>query len=102
MNLQGKIFKILACNFDCNFDFFFRFGVTNAVITLVPIKKDEEYFVNYGYPLQGNTPTWYRDVFKQFAKENPTDRNLEYLQKIEEIEKAIEEYDKNGTPIPLK
>ena len=39
-----------------------RFGVINAVKTMKPIKKDEEYFASYGYPLASG-PKWYRELY---------------------------------------
>ena len=34
------------------------------------MKKDEELFVHYGYP-QRFAPKWYRELYKEFAKQNP-------------------------------
>ena len=40
-----------------------RFGVINAVKTVKPIMKDEEYFTSYGYSPWTTGPKWYRELY---------------------------------------
>ena len=39
--------------------------------TIAPIKKDQEFFAPYGYTMDF-APKWYRELYKQFVKDNPT------------------------------
>ncbi len=45
------------------------------------VKKDEEFFVSYGYHLGVNLP-WYQDAYKEFAKKNPDKVNAEFLKTL--------------------
>ena len=68
-----------------NWNFVLRFGLTNAVKTKALVKKDEEYFVEYGYAnTLGVAPKWYRDLFREFVKqlEDPS----EYLDRIKDLD----------------
>lgn len=83
MNLHQTFFGQMLTLINWNFDF--RFGLTNAVKTTVPVKKDEEYFVEYGYAYNiVAAPKWYRDLFRQFVKQEK-DPSEEYLEKIDQI-----------------
>ena len=57
-----------------------------AVRTQEKIMKDQEYFANYGYKFFF-APRWHRMLFRQFAKENPTQNNLLRLDQLNEAEK---------------
>ena len=59
------------------------------------MKKDEELFVHYGYP-QRFAPKWYRELYKEFAKQNPEKANKKSLKVIKEIDDALAKH-----PIPL-
>ena len=50
---------------------YFRFGITLGVKTMAPIKKDQEFFAPYRYAMD-SAPKWYRQLYKQFVKDNPT------------------------------
>ena len=65
-----------------------RFGVILSVKTSVDIKKDEEYFASYGYGIPG--PSWYRDVYAKYAKENPSE---EAKERLKEFDRAIKEHE---------
>ena len=52
-------------------DEYFRFGIVLCCRTTVPIKKGEEIFVNYD-PKMKSAQKWYHDLYKKFAKENPS------------------------------
>ncbi len=53
-----------------------------------PIKKDEEYFANYGYPMLA-APKWHRDLFRQYAKDNPGIFKPEKLKQLEDYEAEL-------------
>ena len=63
-----------------------RFGIILAVMTQEKIVKDQEYFADYGYSFNF-APRWHRMLFRQFAKENPTQNNLLKLDNLNEEEK---------------
>ena len=48
--------------------------------------KDQEYFANYGYKFHVG-PRWYRRLFRQYVKENPTQNNLLRLDELNKAEK---------------
>ena len=52
---------------------------------MVPIKKDEEIFHNYDYPMKF-APTWYRNLYKKLAKENPSKVDEKVLREIQTLE----------------
>ena len=65
-----------------------RYGIILAAKTIKKIMKDQEYFANYGYQLKvGHGPRWYRRLFRQYAKENPTQNNLLRLDELNKAEK---------------
>ena len=76
-----------------------RFGLINAIKTIGPIKKDEEFFASYGYSMT-KSPKWYRDLYRQFAKANP-----DVIRTIDEFESGLNEATTHddaegfGTPI---
>ena len=77
-------FTIYKFNFCTIFYFYFnRYGILLAVKTLINIKKDEEFFANYGYQIG---PKWFRTLFRNYAKENPTPENQKKLQGLDEFE----------------
>lgn len=44
----------------------------NAVQTLGnPIRKGEEFFASYGYPVLTTALEWYQEEFKRFSEEHP-------------------------------
>ena len=51
----------------------------------MPIKKGEEIFYNYDYSMMV-APPWYRDLYKIFAKENPSKADEKTLKEIEYYE----------------
>ena len=63
-----------------------RFGIILAVKTQTKVMKDQEYFADYGYQFKVG-PRWYRRLFRQYAKENPTQNNLLRLDELNEAEK---------------
>ena len=73
----------------------YRFGITQSVATLVPIIKDEEFFVSYNYPMDVHkhsefvTPKWYRELYKKFASENPSQADEKDLKNIDEIDNDV-------------
>ena len=59
LNLQGKHYFLINISTFLKI-FFFRYGVTRGVKTIVNIKKDQEIFVDYNY---GETqPKWYQNL----------------------------------------
>ena len=40
-----------------------RFGIIRSVVAQEDIKRGEEIFVNYGYRIGGNVPTWVSDLY---------------------------------------
>ena len=58
----------------------------------MPIKKDQEFFVYYGYD-KVTGPKWYRQLYKQFAKDNPKEADEGTLKMIEEFERQVAEGD---------
>ena len=59
LNLQGKHYFLTNISTFLKI-FFFRYGVTRGVKTIVNIKKDQEIFVDYNY---GETqPKWYQNL----------------------------------------
>ena len=50
-----------------------RFGLVGGFKALRDIKKGEQIFSNYGYPLNGNNPhlQWYYDEWHEFVKNFP-------------------------------
>ena len=59
---------------------------------MVPIKKDQELFVSYGYNM-ATAPKWYRELYKQYAKENPKKADNRALKIIEDVELNLEKGD---------
>ena len=58
------------------------------------IKKDEEYFADYGY--QGySAPKWYRDLFRKHLNDDKKlgehTINQKFLKEIDEYEKKLKE-----------
>ena len=43
--------------------------------------KDQELFADYGYSFQ-TSPRWHRNLFRQHANENPSERNLKRLYQL--------------------
>ena len=72
-----------------------RFGVINAVKTMKPIKKDEEYFASYGYPL-ANGPKWYRELYVNKFFNSTSDNTDEAIKSIESSEDLLQN---QGKPI---
>ena len=70
----------------------FRFGITLGVKTMAPIQKDQEFFAPYGYKMDF-APKWYRELYKQFAKDNPTKVDKRQMQIIEYIDKKLAKLD---------
>ena len=60
--------------------------------TKVPILKDQEFFANYGYTMDF-APKWYRELYKQFVKDNPTKANEGWIKMIDNIDKMLEKGD---------
>ena len=65
-----------------------RFGIVLAIKTTEFIFKDQELFAHYGYSFK-SSPRWYRNLFRQYAKENPTEGNLKKLDELNEAEKFV-------------
>ena len=59
---------------------------------MAPIKKDQEFFAPYGYTMDFS-PKWYRELYKQFAKDNPTKVDKRQMQIIEYIDKKLAKLD---------
>ena len=59
-----------------------------SVKTIVDVKKDEEFFASYGYGVPG--PSWYRDVYAKYAKENPSEEAEERLKEFDRLIKEQE------------
>ena len=55
---------------------------------MAPIKKDQEFFAPYGYAMD-YAPKWYRELYKQFVKDNPTKANEGQIKVIEYIDKKL-------------
>ena len=53
-----------------------------------PIKKDQEFFAPYGYTMDF-APKWYRELYKQYAKDNPTKADKGQIQIIEYIDEML-------------
>ena len=74
---------------------YFRFGITQSVAALVPIMKNEEFFVSYNYQMDVHkntefvTPKWYRELYKKFASENPSQADEKDLKNIDEIDNDV-------------
>ena len=66
----------------------FRFGITLGVKTMAPIQKDQEFFAHYAYTMDF-APKWYRELYKQFAKDNPTKVDKGQMQIIEYIDEKL-------------
>ena len=60
--------------------------------TIAPIKKDQEFFAPYGYTMDF-APKWYRELYKQFVKDNPTKANEGRMKMIDDIDKMLEKGD---------
>ena len=60
--------------------------------TKAPIQKDQEFFAHYGYSMDF-APKWYRELYKQFAKDNPTKADKGQIQSIEYIDEKLAEGD---------
>ena len=73
----------------------FRFGITHALKTKFPVKRDEELFAHYGYPHKFG-PKWYRELYKEYVKENPEKADKKALKVIQELDEALAKQ-----PIPL-
>ena len=67
----------------------------NAVKTMKPIKKDEEYFASYGYPL-ANGPKWYRELYVNKFFNSTSDNTDEAIKSIESSEDLLQN---QGKPI---
>ena len=72
-----------------------RFGVINAVKTMKPIKKDEEYFASYGYPLASG-PKWYRELYINKFLNTTSDNTDEAIKSIESSEDLLQN---QGKPV---
>ena len=59
---------------------------------MAPIKKDQEFFAPYGYNMDF-APKWYRELYKQFAKDNPTKVDKGQIQIIEYIDEKLAKLD---------
>ena len=55
--------QVLLEMFDCLI-LSSRFGLTNAIVSVKNIKKDEEILCNYGYYLE-TAPAWYIELHKR-------------------------------------
>ena len=77
-----------------------RFGVINALITNVDIAKDEELFANYGYPATVGLD-WYRDAYRNFARERPELANQKMLEKLAELEEKEAKGEVTGITEPV-
>ena len=62
------------------------YGIVVAIKTIEDIKNGQEIFADYGYGF-GVSPKWYRHQFRNYARENPTKRNLIRLAQLNEAEK---------------
>eukprot|EP00095_Tigriopus_kingsejongensis_P003382 maker-scaffold153_size302544-snap-gene-2.26 protein:Tk03382 transcript:maker-scaffold153_size302544-snap-gene-2.26-mRNA-1 annotation:"hypothetical protein BRAFLDRAFT_120570" len=60
-----------------------RFGMVNALITTQDIKKNDEYFANYGYGIKLDLP-WFQELYKKFAREHPELVKPEVLEQLGE------------------
>jgi hypothetical protein len=58
------------------------------VKTVAPIKKDQEFFTLYGYTMNF-APKWYRELYKQFVKDNPTKGDEGQIKIIDYIDKML-------------
>ena len=56
-----------------------------AIKTTEYIFKDQELFAHYGYSFK-RSPRWYRNLFREYAREKPTERNLKKLDELNEAE----------------
>ena len=59
---------------------------------MAPIKKDQEFFSHYGYTMD-SAPKWYRQLYKQFVKDNPTKADEGQIKIIEYIDKSLAKSD---------
>ena len=59
---------------------------------MAPIQKDQEFFAPYGYNMDF-APKWYRELYKQFAKDNPTKVDKRQMQIIEYIDEKLAKLD---------
>ena len=75
-----------------------RFGIILAVMTQEKIVKDQEYFADYEYQFKDG-PRWYRCLFRQYAKENPTQNNLLRLDELNKAEKNYNLIDTSGNTL---
>ena len=55
------------------------------------IKKGEEYFGDYGYHMDF-APKWYRNLYRDYAKEHPDDADMDILDHIAKVEAELSEY----------
>ena len=55
---------------------------------MAPIQKDQEFLAPYGYSMD-YAPKWYRELYKQFAKDNPTKADKGQIQTIEYIDEMM-------------
>ena len=55
---------------------------------MAPIKKDQEFFAPYGYTMDF-APKWYRELYKQFVKDNPTKTNEVQIKVIKYIDEKL-------------
>ena len=60
-----------------------------------PIKKDEEYFASYGYPL-ANGPKWYRELYINKFLNSTSDNTDEAIKSIESSEDLLQN---QGKPV---
>ena len=68
-----------------------RFGIILSLKTKIEKKKDEELFVDYGYPV-ATCPKWYRELYKQFAMENPEQASKVALETIQDIDEKLSKH----------
>ena len=59
-----------------------------SVKTREPLEKGEEYFASYGYSIQ-SAPKWYRNLYREFAAENPDTDFSESLEAIDKYEAVL-------------
>merc|ERR1712008_521608 len=69
-----------------------RFGITLGVKTMATIKKDQEFLAPYGYTMD-YAPKWYRELYKQFVKDNPTKADEGQIKIIEYIDEKLAKVD---------
>ena len=87
------IFSILAISDKISGNYLsnliYRYGIVVAIKTIEDIKTGQEIYADYGYGF-GVSPKWYRYQFRNYARENPTKRNLMRLAQLNEAEENSE------------